>query len=39
MPPGGPRRRVVEVRGDHRLASDAEAVSAAVRDWLGEVVG
>jgi uncharacterized protein len=39
MPPGGPRRRVVEVRGDHRLASDAEAVSAAVRGWLGEVVG
>jgi uncharacterized protein len=39
MPPAGPRRRVVEVRGDHRLASDAEALTAAVRDWLGEVVG
>ncbi len=38
MPPAGPRRRVVEVRGDHRLASDLEAVAAAVRDWLGEVV-
>jgi uncharacterized protein len=39
MPPAGPRRRVVAVQGDHRLASDAEALTAAVRDWLGEVVG
>jgi predicted alpha/beta-hydrolase family hydrolase len=39
MPPAGPHRRVVEVQGDHRLASDAEALTAAVRQWLGEVVG
>jgi len=34
MPPGGPRRTVVEVRGDHALRSDRAAVTAAVRDWL-----
>jgi predicted alpha/beta-hydrolase family hydrolase len=34
MPPGGPNRTVVVVRGDHSLRSDAASVAAAVRDWL-----
>ena len=35
MPPEGPNRRVVKVRGDHGLKSDTEAVGEAVADWLG----
>jgi len=38
MPGPGPRRTVVRVRGDHCLASDAEALRAAVTDWLRTVV-
>lgn len=38
IPPDGPLRTVVEVRGDHSLRSDLDAVSAAVRAWLTEVV-
>jgi uncharacterized protein len=38
VPPDGPLRTVVEVRGDHSLRSDLDAVSAAVRAWLTEVV-
>lgn len=38
MPPGGPNRRVVSVRGDHALRSTA-AVQAAVQEWLAERVG
>ena len=34
MPPPGPSREVVPVRGDHSLRSDPEAVAAAVRAWL-----
>jgi hypothetical protein len=34
MPPEGPNRKVVRVRGDHGLKADTEAVEAAVRDWL-----
>ena len=34
MPPKGPKRKVVKVRGDHGLKSDPEAISAAVGDWL-----
>jgi hypothetical protein len=34
MPPDGPNRKVVTVRGDHGLKADTEAVEAAVRDWL-----
>ena len=39
MPPAGPRRTVVQVDGDHRLATDLGAVTAAVRGWLAGVVG
>ncbi|MEY2533795.1 MAG: uncharacterized protein QOF29_1705 [bacterium] len=39
MPPAGPHRDVVAVRGDHRLAADRGAVSAAVRDWLARLLG
>ena len=39
IPPEGPRRTVVQVDGDHRLASDLDAVTAAVRGWLAGVVG
>jgi predicted alpha/beta-hydrolase family hydrolase len=34
IPPAGPGRTVVEVPGDHRLASDLDVVAAAVGDWL-----
>ena len=37
MPPAGPRRRVVEVAGDHSLRTDLDAVAEAIRDWLGEL--
>ena len=37
MPPGGRRRKVVQVRGDHSLRTDHEAVTAAVRAWLRRV--
>jgi hypothetical protein len=39
MPPPGPRRTVVEVRGDHSLRSDLDAVRTAVRDWLDSTLG
>ena len=35
MPPGGPHRTVVKVRGDHSLR-DTAAVSSAVAPWLHE---
>lgn len=38
MPTGGPGRTVVTVPGNHSLR-DADAVSAAVSDWLPVVVG
>ena len=34
MPPPGPSRQVVTVRGDHGLKADPEAVAAAVRTWI-----
>jgi uncharacterized protein len=34
MPPGGRNRKVVQVRGDHGLKSDPDAVAAAVVAWL-----
>ncbi len=34
MPPEGRKRQVVQVRGDHGLKSDPEAIEAAVREWL-----
>jgi uncharacterized protein len=36
MPPPGPHRTVVEVRGNHSLRSDVEGLRTAVRDWLLE---
>jgi hypothetical protein len=38
MPPPGPAREVVAVRGDHGLKADPEAVAAAVRTWLSGVL-
>ena len=38
VPPAAPGRTVVVVRGDHSLRSDLDAIGAAVRDWLAEVV-
>jgi predicted alpha/beta-hydrolase family hydrolase len=35
MPEPGPNREVVQVKGDHSLRSDREAVCAAVERWLG----
>src|SRR3954452_14345925 len=34
MPPDGPNRTVVKVRGDHGLKGALDAVASAVRDWL-----
>jgi predicted alpha/beta-hydrolase family hydrolase len=34
MPPEGPKRQVVQVRGDHGLKADTDAVAAAVGAWL-----
>jgi uncharacterized protein len=34
MPPEGPGREVVKVRGDHGLKADTEAVGEAVAGWL-----
>jgi uncharacterized protein len=38
MPPPGKLRDVVQVRGNHSLRTDLDAVAAAVRDWLRRVV-
>jgi predicted alpha/beta-hydrolase family hydrolase len=39
IPPAGPSREVVTVRGDHGLKADPQAVAAAVREWLPRIVG
>ena len=39
MPPSGPNREVVKVRGDHALKADTEGVGAAVAAWLHTVAG
>jgi uncharacterized protein len=38
IPPPGPLREVVKVRGDHGLKADLEAVAATVQAWLAGVV-
>jgi predicted alpha/beta-hydrolase family hydrolase len=38
VPPAGPERTVVRVRGDHALRGDVDAVRAAVGPWLAEVL-
>jgi uncharacterized protein len=38
MPADGPNRRVVTVPGNHSLKADLDAVRAAVRAWLSEIV-
>jgi uncharacterized protein len=38
MPAEGPNRRVVTVAGNHSLKADLDAVRAAVRSWLAEIV-
>jgi predicted alpha/beta-hydrolase family hydrolase len=38
MPPRGENRTVVAVPGDHSLKTDLEAITAAVRPWLADVV-
>jgi predicted alpha/beta-hydrolase family hydrolase len=38
IPPPGPLRTVVEVRGNHSLRSDLGAVANAVGDWLPQIV-
>jgi uncharacterized protein len=38
IPPAGDERVVVEVAGDHSLKADPQAVSAAVRSWLGDLL-
>jgi predicted alpha/beta-hydrolase family hydrolase len=39
MPLAGPRRTVVQVPGNHSLRKDLPAVTGAVSDWLGGIVG
>jgi predicted alpha/beta-hydrolase family hydrolase len=34
MPPRGPNRRIVAVKGNHSLSGDLDAVTDAVRAWL-----
>jgi predicted alpha/beta-hydrolase family hydrolase len=34
MPPEAPERRVVRLRGNHRLASDVNGLRTAVREFL-----
>ena len=38
VPPDGPLRTVLQVRGDHSLRSHFEGVANAVRAWLASVV-
>jgi len=38
MPPAAAQRTVVQVRGDHSLRTDLQAVAAAVRSWLSDIV-
>ena len=38
MPSAGPNRRVVTVAGNHSLKADLDAVRAAVRGWLAEIL-
>jgi uncharacterized protein len=38
MPAAGPNRRVVTVPGNHSLKADLDAVRAALRGWLAEIV-
>jgi len=38
IPPSGPTREVVTIRGDHGLKADLDAVEAAVREWMARVV-
>jgi uncharacterized protein len=37
MPPDGPNRTVVRVRGNHSLSSDVVALRTAVSEWLAQV--
>ena len=37
MPPPGPNRTVVRVRGNHSLSSDIVALRTAVGEWLAQV--
>lgn len=37
MPPAGPNREVVQVKGDHGLKADLDAVADAVRAWLRRI--
>ena len=38
IPPAGERRTVVQVESDHGLKGDLDAVAAAVRAWLPQLV-
>ena len=38
VPPPGPQRTVVRVRGDHSLRTDLDAVAASVAPWLVDVL-
>jgi predicted alpha/beta-hydrolase family hydrolase len=39
MPPDGPGRSVVVLKGNHSLSSDVNGLRSAVRDWLSRVAG
>jgi hypothetical protein len=38
FPREGPNRKVAQVRGDHSLRADLDAVAAAIRDWLPQAL-
>jgi predicted alpha/beta-hydrolase family hydrolase len=39
MPPAGPERTVVRVKGNHSLSGDLKAVRAAIAEWLATRTG
>jgi len=38
MPPQGPAREVVRLKGNHSLRSDKAGLTAAVGEWLDRVL-
>jgi predicted alpha/beta-hydrolase family hydrolase len=39
VPPEGPGRQLVVLKGNHSLSSDAGGLRSAIRDWLGGLLG
>jgi hypothetical protein len=39
VPPEGPGRTLVVLKGNHSLSSDVNGLRSAVRDWLSTLLG